>query len=132
MAEGCRASLDSQLGGAPCAAEDTEEIFWLRRADDCQSRLRLGGALSAQYRFQEAAAAFESALRIRDDDWKLWRSLSGANLTLRRFSQAREGYRRCLSLGADEKEIAFPLGVAAYLQKDPKGAARWFEKCLLR
>ena len=130
MTELTRASLDTQLGNEPCTVEDTEEMFWLRESDDYQSRFRLGSALSAQYRFKDATAAFESALRIKRDDWKLWYSLSGAKLTLRKFSDAVEGYTRCLSLGAEERTVAFPLGIAAYLQRDHNTAVRWFEKCI--
>ena len=32
--EQLKASLDSQLGTAFCEAEDTEEMFWLRKSDD--------------------------------------------------------------------------------------------------
>ena len=58
-----KASLDSQLGTARCEAEDTEELFWLRESDDYQSKAALGNALSAQYRFREAAESYLSAAR---------------------------------------------------------------------
>lgn len=125
-----RASLESQLGNEPCAVCDTEDIFWLREADDYQSKFQLGSALAAQYRFRDAVETYETALSIRTDDWRLWYSLSGANLTLRRFEQANSGYRRCLALGAPEKTVAYPIGVACYLQREYRDAATWFEKCL--
>lgn len=56
--------------------------------------------------------------------------MAGANLTLRRFEAALAGYRRCLQLGADRKKVAYPLGVAFYLQRDYEKAADWFEECL--
>lgn len=124
------ASLASQLGDEICSVADTEDIFWLREADDYQSRFRLGSALAAQYRFKDALTAFKAALRIKQDDQKLWYSLAGAELTLRRFSDALQSYQSCLSLGADKKKVSYPLGIAAYLQKDYKTAAEFFEKCL--
>jgi Flp pilus assembly protein TadD len=130
MKESFRASLDSQLSGEPCRAEDTEEIFWLREADDYQSRVQLGNALAAQYRFKEAAEAYRKAQRIHGDDWRLLVRLAGAELTLRRFDEAMARYRRCLALGADTQAIAYPLGIGHYLQKDYETAASWFEKCL--
>lgn len=43
-----KASLESRFEGAPSDVEDTEEMFWLRRSDDYQSKIALGNALSAQ------------------------------------------------------------------------------------
>jgi Flp pilus assembly protein TadD, contains TPR repeats len=125
-----RASLASQLGDEPCALEDAEEIFWLRELDDYRSRVALGDALSAQYRFREAVKAYRNALRIRSDDWRLMSHLAGADLTLRRFDDARAEYLRCLSLGANQKSIAYPLGVWHYLQGDYAEATARFGECL--
>lgn len=49
MDEEKHASLESQLGNAPCLCEDTEEMFWLRESDDYESRVKLGNLLSGQY-----------------------------------------------------------------------------------
>lgn len=125
-----RASLASQLGSEPCTPTDTEEIFWLRESDDYCSRVALGDALSAQYRFREAVEAYQNALRIRSDDWHLFSRIAGADLTLRRFDDARAEYLRCLSLGADQKSIAYPLGVWHYLQGNYAEAAVHFGECL--
>ena len=125
-----KAPLESQIGSAPSLVEDTEEIFWLRQADDYRSRFSLGNALAAQYRFKEAAAAYENALRIRQDDWKLWYSLGGAYLTIREFKKAMAAYVRCARLGAKEQTVAYPLGVAHYLQHEYSSAAQWFKKAL--
>lgn len=130
MKEFLRASLGSQLNNEPCRVEDTEDMFWLREADDYQSRVALGNALAAQYRFKEATEAFQKALKMRSDDWKLLNRLAGAELTLRRFEAAMARYHCCLELGADKKTIAYPLGIGGYLQKDYEAAAIWFENCL--
>ena len=130
MEEFLRAGLDSQLLDAPCFVEDTEDMFWLREADDYQSRVAYGNALAAQYRFKEAVEAYKNALKIRSDDWKLLNRLAGAELTLRRFDEAMARYNRCLELGADKKVIAYPFGIGCFLQKDYEVAATWFENCL--
>lgn len=124
------ASLESQLGGEPCTVEDTEEIFWLRESDDYRSRFALGDALSVQYRFREAVESYRNALRIRSDDWHLFSRIAGADLTLRRFDDAKAEYLRCLSLGADQKSIAYPLGIWNYLQGNYAEAAVHFGECL--
>lgn len=125
-----KANLESQLGSAPCNVEGTEEMFWLREADDYQSKVALGNALAAQYRFRDAIEAYRKALLIRSDDWTAYNRLAGACLTIRRFGEAMDGYSRCLALGAGEKAVAFPLGVWHYLSGDYVSATDWFEKCL--
>jgi len=125
-----RATRESQLAGAPCTVEDTEEIFWLREADDYASRLALGGALAAQYRYREAVAAYEEAARIRADDAALWLRLGGARLTIRRFDEADAAYTRARALGASEGATAIPTGFRYYLQSDWRAAAASFARGL--
>lgn len=59
------ASIDSQLGNAPCLCEDTEEMFWLRESDDYESQIKLGNLLSGQYRFREAVDAYHADETLR-------------------------------------------------------------------
>ncbi|MDE7249880.1 MAG: hypothetical protein K2N82_08330, partial [Lachnospiraceae bacterium] len=125
-----KASLESQLFNAPCMVEDTEEMFWLRETDDYQSKISLGNALAAQYRFREAIAAYLSAERIRNDDPMLYLRLGGAYLTIRQFDAALAAYNRSLSLGISRKTIAYPIGIWHYLMKDYENGAKWFMECL--
>lgn len=128
--EQLKASLDSQLGTALCEAEDTEEMFWLRESDDYQSKVALGNALSAQYRFREAAEAYLSAARVRNDDPMLFIRLGGAYLSVFEFQAAYDAYKNALRFGASEKAVAYPLGIWHYLQGKYHDAAAWLEKCL--
>jgi len=107
-----RAPLNTQLGNAPCTVGDTEDIFWLRRADDYQSRFQLGCALAAQYRFKEAMDAYQKALRIRTDDWTLYFYMAGSQVTLRRFDETVASYYQCLALCTERKTVAYSLGIA--------------------
>lgn len=125
-----KASLVSQLGSAPCTVEDTEEIFWLREADDYQSKLALGNALAAQYRFKDAIGAYQDALLVRSDDPVLYTRLGGAYLTIRRFNEALACYQKAVGLGAPPQSVTFPLGVWHYLKRDYSAAAEWFAQCL--
>ena len=125
-----KATLESQLFNAPCMVEDTEEMFWLRETDDYQSKISLGNALAAQYRFREAITAYLSAERIRNDDPMLYLRLGGAYLTIRLFDAALTAYNRSLSLGISRKTIAFPIGIWHYLMKDYENGAKWFMECL--
>ena len=124
------ASLESQLGSEVCPVTDTEEMYWLSRADDYQSQVALGTMRSAQYRFKDALAAFRLAERIRDDDPLLHLRLGGALLTLRRIGEARKAYDRCAALGMDEKKLAFYFGFCDYLEKDYGHAASRFARAL--
>lgn len=124
-----RASLESQLLGAPCEIEDTEEMFWLSQNDDSQSKVLLGDKRAAQYRFREAVQAYRSAGEISADSM-LYMKLGGAYLTLRRFEEALASYHQYISLGGDEKAVCYPMGVWYFLQGEYTRAAECFEKCL--
>ena len=130
MGEVKYASLESQLGNAPCLCEDTEEMFWLRESDDYESRVKLGNLLAGQYRFREALDAYRTAERIRADDPMLFIRLGGAYLTLRLFDEAQRAYEKSLSLGGDEKSVAYPMGVWYYLQGKYQQAADSVAKVL--
>ncbi len=125
-----KAPLESQLYDAPCTIEDTEEMFWLRESDDYQSKISLGNALSAQYRFHDAITAYLSAEAIRDNDPMLYLRLGGAYLTIRKFDEAKAAYDRSLFLGISQKTIAYSIGIWHYFMKDYANAVKWFEKCL--
>ena len=125
-----RKELFEKLVNSSASAEDTEDMFWLRRSDDYQSKVALGNALSASYRFEEAVAAYSEAEAVRSDDPMLYIRIGGAHLTLRHFDKARAAYERALELGIPEKTAAFYIGIWYYLQKDFAGAAKWLEKCL--
>ena len=129
MTEITKAPIESQLGDDICLVEDTAEIFWLRELDDYQSRVSLGNVLAAQYRFKEAIEAYNNAMRIRQNDWRLLYRLGGAYLTIRQFSNAMAAYYRCLEISGKEEAVSFPLGIACYLQNDYDTAITWFKKC---
>ena len=120
------ATIESQLGAELCTVEDTEEITALRAQ---KAWAALGTALCAQYRYREAADAFGKALRETPEDLLLLQRFAGANLTLRRFVQAKEAYRKCLALGAPKEKIAYPLGVAYDLEGAYGKAAEAFAQC---
>lgn len=124
------ASLESQLGDAPCLCEDTEAMFWLRESDDYESKVKLGNLLSGQYRFREALDAYHSAEQIRADDPMLYIRMGGAYLTLRLFHEAKAAYDKSLFLGGKEKTVAYPMGVWYYLQEKYQEAADCFAKVL--
>ena len=125
-----KATLRSQFFGEDGPAEDTEEIFWLRQSDDYQSKVALGNELSRQYRFREAAEAYEEALRIRDDDPMTWLRVGGARLTLLEFERAMAALEQVQAIGGSEQSVAYHMGFWHYLRGDYAAAARWFLKCL--
>ena len=125
-----RAGPESQLGTAPCAVADTEEMYWLRQNDDYQSKLSLAGALVSQYRYRDAADAYRDAERIRSDDPALYMRLGGALLTIRRFEEAQDAYTTAMRLGGSEKAAAYPLGIRHYLLGEYALAAERFAGCL--
>lgn len=124
------ASPESQWENAPCEAEDTEEMFWLRETDDYMSKVKLGNLLSGQYRFREALTAYRQAERIRDDEALLYLRIGGAALTLFDFPAAKAAYDRAKALGAKADAVAYPMGVWHYLQGENEAAAEAFAACL--
>ena len=125
-----RASIESQLNNIPCDIEDTEEMFWLRESDDYQSKVKLGNLLAAQYRFKEAAQAYETAASIKSTEPTLFLSLGGSYLTLFKYDEALLAYEKAMSLGASAKALAYPLGILHYLKQDYHKACEYFLQCL--
>jgi tetratricopeptide (TPR) repeat protein len=70
-------------------------------------RCRAGRHL-ATYRFQEAAADFELASRINNEDWNIWYHLGLAYYLLEEYDRAEEAYNKCLALTdpGDENLVA--------------------------
>jgi len=126
---GPKASRASQLCGEHCEVEDTEEMFWLRQNEDAQSMVKLGALLAGQYRFRDAAEAFEAALSVRHGDPAVWLRLGGAKLTLLDFEGARSAYDNALGCGADEKYLGYALGSWHYLRGEYAEAVKRFETC---
>lgn len=125
-----KATLESQLNNEPCEIEDTEEMFWLRESDDCQSKIKLGNALAAQYRFRDAIDAYRRAYNIKSDNPTISLCLAGSYLTLFMFDEAKKAYDNARKAGASEKALAYPLGILSYLSGDYSEAADFFTKCL--
>ena len=125
-----KASLESQLGNRPCDVEDSEEMFWLRQSDDYQSKVKLGGLLVGQYRFQEAVDVYREAACIKNDDPMLFLRLGGACLTVRRFQDAFDAYQRYIALCGVDKKVSYPLGIWHFLRNDYTSAAECFLRCV--
>ena len=122
------ATLESQLGNEVCNVEDTEEIFWLKMSDDYQSKVKAGDLLVRQYRFKDAIKEYENACKIKQDDYMLYIKLGGAYLTLFDFDEAQISYTNALKYGVKQENIAFYLGIKAFLKGDYSEAVSYFEK----
>lgn len=124
------ASLESQINNSSCQCEDTEEMFWLREADDYESKVKLGNLLSGQYRFREAIEAYHLAELIRNDEAMLYIRMGGAYLTLGYFDEAKSAYEKSTSISGNNKAILYPLGVWYYFKREYKTASEFFSKVL--
>ena len=110
--------------------EDTEEMFWLRQNDDLQSKIDLGTALSAQYRYREAISVWRDATEIFPSSKALWLRIGAACLTVMDFDGSIRAYEKYFEFGGAEKDVAYPLGIWNYLQGKYKEASEYFEKIL--
>ena len=108
--------------------EDSEEMFWLRQNDDLQSKIDLGTALSAQYRYREAISVWSDATEIFPSSKALWLRIGAACLTVMDFDGSILAYKKYFEFGGGEKDVAYPLGIWNYLQGKYNAAAECFEK----
>lgn len=122
------ATLESQINNEPCNVEDTEEIFWLKMADDYQSKVKAGDLLVKQYRFKDAIKEYQNACNIKNGDPVLYIKLGGAYLTIFNFERAITYYNKALECGAKEENVAFYFGIKEYLQGNFFEAIKNFEK----
>ena len=125
-----KASRASQLGGEVCAAEDTEEMFWLRRNDDAQSRIELARLLAGQFRYRESLPVLEEALALCPGDASIWSRIGSTRLTLLDFDGSLAAFRQSLRCGAREEALSYPLALRDYLLGNYDEAAGRFAKCL--
>lgn len=130
MSKTARATLESEIEHiSDNNIEDTEEMFWLRQEDDYQSCVKLGNALSAQYRFNEAARIYLKAAEIKGDDPVIYVRAGGAFLSVLQFEKAKECYDKAAAKGMKQEALAYAMGVWNYLQGAYAAALELFEKC---
>lgn len=128
--EGEHASLESQLGSAPCRCKDTEEMLQLREAGDYESLMKLSALLCSAYRYKDALKTLRSAADLQPEEPGVFLRLGGALLTLGHFDDSREAYKTCLSLGGDPKSVSYPMAIWHFLQRQYKEASDHLHRAL--
>ena len=121
----------SQLEGTPYEARDSAETNAARAmARDYDGFVALGGALTKQLLYREAAEAYTSALAERPDELSALRLRAGRYLSTLQCKKAEADLIRCLELGGEIIDIKYRLGLCAYYQRDYAAAMRLFCECL--
>ena len=121
----------SQLLGQPVEVTDSEDVATAReKAVDYEGCMALGKALSRQLRYREAAEAFGGALKFRPDDPGALRLRAGRELSTLQIERARRDLLRCKTLGMDELDLQYRLGLCDYFEGKNGAAAEHFAACL--
>lgn len=121
----------SQLLGQPVEVTDSEDVAAARKkASDYESCMVLGKALSRQLRYREASEAFGRALEFRPDDPDALRLRAGRELSTLQTERARTDLLRCKTLGMDELDLEYRLGLCDYFEGKNGAAVEHFAACL--
>ena len=125
------AGWKSQLGGAELEIDDSEEIKKARsQAKDYDGFLALGKALSWEFRYREAAEAYDQALNLKPDDLNALRLKAGRHLSTLHVALAEEELKHCLELGGDELDIRYRLGLCSFFMCNYDEALHQFSLCM--
>ncbi len=123
------AGWQSQLAGGPVEVCDSEEVTALRGAADYDGLMALGGALSRQLRYREAAAVYSAALALCPDRLEPLRLRAGRLLSLLEWESAQSDLLRCLTLGGDPTDLTYRLGLSCYYGGAYDQAMVWLARC---
>jgi len=89
-----------------------------------------GWVLFWQRRLDEAAAAFQEAIRREPGQARAWAGLGDVRLERDEYAAAREALRRALQIDPADTQARNSLGIAYALGGDPVEAKRCFEDVL--
>lgn len=99
----------------------------------CQNYVQDGTELLSQGKYEEAAAAFQSAVseaqEKQEDSAEGYRGLGMAYYEMQNYDEARSNLEAALDKGAEETPAIYNLiGICAMNQQDYDGALKAFEK----
>ena len=131
------ASKESQFFGTPHGVSDTDEAAALRARleeapDDYDLLLELASKLSFQLRYREALELCDRAVALRPDGLEALRLRAARRLTTLQTKLAHEDYAAAFSLKPDATEVAYRLGISAYILRRYKEAEELFGMCAER
>ena len=123
------AGPDSQLGTAPCRIEDSPEVAALRGAESYGELLALADALNFQLRCRESLAVYDRAVALEPENMTAYRRRAARHITTLQPEKAVADLLRCRTLGGDEADISYRLGIACYLAGNFAAAMREEARC---
>lgn len=124
------ASAESQLGHAGCTMADSPEVAALRGAREPEQLLQLAQALSFQLRYLEAADICSQAIALVPRDIRPWRLRAARHLSTLQIEKAISDFLECRTLGGDEMDISYRLGLCYYLAGRYADAMAELSHCL--
>ena len=119
----------SQMGNESCELSDTVEVAKLRNAETYDELLALGKALCYQLRYREAVEVYTKAISRSPEDIRAYRQRAARYITTLQPLAAIQDFLRCRSLGGDEVDISYRLGLCHYLAGNYAEAMKELEHC---
>ncbi|OJJ18580.1 hypothetical protein BKI52_23500 [marine bacterium AO1-C] len=90
----------------------------------------LGNAYDNNQQYREAIQAYQQALAIHPDDYKLWNTLGSVYFDSNNFEEAKQAYRKALEIKPDFHITWLNLGGIDNKQGNIDGAIRLYQKAI--
>lgn len=123
------ATAASQLKGEALSLHDDDKVAALRGAETYEDRVALGKALSWQLRYRDAIEAYDSAIALDPNRLEAVRLRAGRYLTTLQPEKAIPEFQRCRTLGGDEMDLSYNIGLAQYYAGEDAAAMEAFSAC---
>ena len=124
-------SWKSQLACMPEEVANSEDVEVAKSAaTDHDGFVALGNALTKQLKYRKAANAYSLALELSPDNVDTLRLRAGRYISTLQCELAISDLERCLTLGGDELDIRYRLGLCRYFMGQYEEAMDQLDLCM--
>jgi serine/threonine-protein kinase len=123
-------SMALTRAGRPAQAEEVLQELASQQPANLAAHFFLGGSLSAQEKYGEAAAAYRKAIDLKPDFAEAYSNLGRALDELRKYDDAAAALRKAIDLKPDLVSAHVNLGVAPQGQKNYREAEAAYRKAI--
>jgi len=119
-------------GNAERAEYAWERALKLGDRPPAQLLVKLGTAVAAQQRFEEALNCYRRALEFEPDNADAWAQIGIARLLRKDYGSSQDALRRALALRPDDAGVMKHLGMLAVARGDTADGMDWYRAALER